>query len=338
MIQDSSPEETPSERLVRKRRNKTTTTADASSERVERVEPKRNLADKTKNKKSRSQSPSVRTPEAGSRKCEYKIAPEEPTTPGMVRSPAMHEGFRAEDWIVDRLDDPPEASGIDNQPEAAVFILQRPSHVIQFHLIALKFILIELFGIQSLLQEEQTLPAEAAEVAEATQWLPAPSTLHLEAESIRSTSPAGSDNVFVAAAPEAELPDQLVFRPPEGFADSPGSQFPPPDPAPIPAAVEDDNPECGGAKRKRDSGRNKRAKSCTLPQVGGSTSTGGGDFLAGSTKSLHDGSASGASGGPNRAASANEMWYPETHLPPKRQLTVRARSEERERWNRPTRR
>ena len=32
-----------------------------------------------------------------------------------------------------------------------------------------------------------------------------------------------------------------------------------------------------------------------------------------------------------RTESANEMWYPQTHLPPKRQLTVRAKSEERDR-------
>lgn len=198
---------------------------------------------------------------------------------------------------------------------------------------------------------ENPFPAEVA-TDKPIQWLPAPSPSHGGTESNRSLSPAGSDNVFASEVPEAA--EQLVFRPPEGFADSPSSLLPtptpalppPPPPTPMEQAHQPDQDlvaaESGGAKRKRDSGRSKRAKSCTLPDVGGTTDE---HPMSGSTQSLEtrmggeDSAASGRDGGgPNRAVSAAEMWYPETHLPPKRQLTVRARSEERERWNKPTRR
>ncbi|XP_059471674.1 uncharacterized protein LOC132194433 isoform X2 [Neocloeon triangulifer] len=36
------------------------------------------------------------------RKHRHPVEPAEVTTPGMVRSPAMHQGFRAEDWVVSR--------------------------------------------------------------------------------------------------------------------------------------------------------------------------------------------------------------------------------------------
>ena len=191
--------------------------------------------------------------------------------------------------------------------------------------------------------QENPLPDEVAQATPQPQWLLTPSGSKPDPESIRSASPAGSDNVFVAEPPEA--PDHLVFRPPEGFADSPSSLFPPPPVLPLPPG--DDISE-GGAKRKRDSGRSKRAKSSTLPDavatvdahLGGSTKsleTGTGDASVGRELDV-DWTPSGGRSGPNRAVSTNEMWYPETHLPPKRQLTVRAKSEERERWNKPTRR
>ena len=191
--------------------------------------------------------------------------------------------------------------------------------------------------------QENPLPDEVAQATPQPQWLLTPSGSKPDPESIRSASPAGSDNVFVAEPPEA--PDHLVFRPPEGFADSPSSLFPPPPVLPLPP---DDDISEGGAKRKRDSGRSKRAKSSTLPDAVATVDA----HLGGSTKSLEAGTGdasvrreldvdwtpSGGRSGPNRAVSTNEMWYPETHLPPKRQLTVRAKSEERERWNKPTRR
>lgn len=239
-------------------------------------------------------------------------------TPGMVRSPAMHEGFRMEDWMVQRSDIPAPPPPLPAQQpivqDLSCITLQHPS-------------------------ESSDVPVEIL----AAQWgLLAPGTTshQQQCDSIRSVSP-GSDNVFVSES--TELPSAAVVKPPEGFADSPvalGAGWCAAAPR-SPLAGGDGLAECGGdestkegARRKRDSGRNKRTKSCTLPSGGGGKS----DHLSGSTQSLEGSGSPDGQSTPHRAVSASDMWYPETQLPPKRQLTVRAKSEERERWSRPIRR
>lgn len=217
-------------------------------------------------------------------------------TPGMVRSPAMHEGFRAEDWIASGGAQP--SQGATSTPVATVpsdefFKLQHPS--------------------ESSEQADAPPPTSNLDMA---RWLaPSPNNKHLD--SVRSGSP-GSDSVFLNDTTELSGPisgGSMMMKPPEGFADSPVRS--------TEEVSTSASAECQ-VKKKRDSGRGKRTKSCTLPTGEGADGS--------SSLSLED-------GGPQRTVSAVDvMWYPETQLPPKRQLTVRAKSEERDRWSRPSRR
>lgn len=292
-------------------------------------------ADKTKHKKAKSRDASATTPNSHNasdsgvaRKRDSQIIGQVVTTPGMVRSPAMHEGFRIADWVAARSPKtsppPPTESSLMNDQQ--IFTLQHPS--------------------ESSFQE-----IEASSELTGTPWnLMAPSPSQ-NCDSIRSASP-GSDNVFVSET--VELSGNGVVKPPEGFADSPATLMADwnlPSAGSLigggdgPATVDhnDDDQEhqsvghqqCSQQqqepKRKRDSGRGKRTKSCTLPA--GSLSASG---LSLETAGTRD--EAGENQGPHRAVSTIDMWYPETQLPPKRQLTVRAKSEERERWSRPARR
>jgi hypothetical protein len=232
------------------------------------------------------------------------------TTPGMVRSPAMHEGFRLADWDIVT---PQTTSLADADPSEGrkYFTLQHPS------------------------QESFHDPDNMADMV-GTSWnLMAPSlTQQPNCDSIRSASP-GSDNVFVSETTVSELPcgNSGVPPPPEGFADSPATLIPDwglPSPSTKitsgPAeSTNGDNQDT--TKRKRDSGRGKRTKSCTLPASNFNVSGLSLETATGTDENV-----------PHRAVSTIDMWYPETQLPPKRQLTVRAKSEERERFNRPARR
>lgn len=236
----------------------------------------------------------------------------EVTTPGMVRSPAMHEGFRLADWDVVT---PSLASAEAIEARSNYFTLQHPSEG-SFH-----------------------DPDNMADMV-GTSWnLMAPtSTPQQNCDSIRSASP-GSDNVFVSETTAELSGNGGVPPPPEGFADSPATLAPdwglPSPSTKISSSIvggpsESTNGENAEAtKRKRDSGRGKRTKSCTLPATSNFSVSG---------LSLEAGTGDRNEVLPHRAVSTIDMWYPETQLPPKRQLTVRAKSEERERFNRPARR
>lgn len=248
----------------------------------------------SKHKKARSRDATTPVADAQRNKRDSQIGAGA-TTPGMVRSPAMHEGFRLADWA-QQQQPLPNASD-----DANFFTLQHPSESGSF-------------------QENNNNP----EVTEGTSWnLMAPSSSHPQqnCESIRSVSP-GSDNVFVSET--VELSGNGVVKPPEGFADSPATLVADWN-LPVASAVDSTASEGHQeTKRKhRDSGRGKRTKSCTLPSSSGLSLEGSGG--PGSPE---------LSCGPHRAVSTIDMWYPETQLPPKRQLTVRAKSEERERWSR----
>ena len=236
---------------------------------------------------------------------------------GMVRSPAMHEGFRKEDWVVER-----------STPTAECSVQADPTVLVH----------------HASVSESGNHPTDQ----EPDRLAPAPTEpkKHLSCESLRSISP-GSDNVFVVdtnSGVSASAGSEVVI-PPEGFQDSPVNLR-----AAWPAEGRDSNSgieASDGCKRKhRDSARGQRAQSCSLPVAESSPQN-----LSGSTKSLEAPAdwedspsagrknSSGAERGPNRAVSAGDMcWFPETQLPPKRQLTVRAKSEERERGNRSGRR
>ena len=233
-------------------------------------------------------------------------------TPGMVRSPAMHEGFRLDDWVArtprtPSNQNPPPAHQLPSQQQtestSSVFssVIQRPSES----------------GSSPIQPDKQAATVVGAQ----QQHRLAPSPSH-HCDSARSVSP-GSDNVFVSESTEMLLMSggSGTVKPPEGFADSPVTR----EPISLVSIGGGESETCG-IKRKPDSGRGKRAKSCTLP----TGSTGGSNLdLQGDE---------GDSSQPVRAVSTIDVWYPETQLPPKRQLTVRAKSEERERWNRPARR
>ena len=233
-------------------------------------------------------------------------------TPGMVRSPAMHEGFRLDDWVArtprtpsNQNPPPPHQLPSQQQTEStsSVFssVIQRPSES----------------GSSPIQPDKQAATVVGAQ----QQHRLAPSPSH-HCDSARSVSP-GSDNVFVSESTEMLLMSggSGTVKPPEGFADSPVTR----EPISLVSIGGGESETCG-IKRKPDSGRGKRAKSCTLP----TGSTGGSNLdLQGDE---------GDSSQPVRAVSTIDVWYPETQLPPKRQLTVRAKSEERERWNRPARR
>ena len=110
---ESSGDESPSERSVRKRRNKAAADPSLCVDRnpsTQETAKMHRSVDKTKTKKSRSQSPNTnashKTQTQAEAQGEAQGEAQETQTAGMVRSPAMHEGFRLEDWIVDRLDDP----------------------------------------------------------------------------------------------------------------------------------------------------------------------------------------------------------------------------------------
>ncbi|XP_046634957.1 uncharacterized protein LOC124314010 isoform X4 [Daphnia pulicaria] len=236
----------------------------------------------------------------------------EVTTPGMVRSPAMHEGFRLADWDVVT---PSLASAEAIEARSNYFTLQHPSEG-SFH-----------------------DPDNMADMV-GTSWnLMAPtSTPQQNCDSIRSASP-GSDNVFVSETTAELSGNGGVPPPPEGFADSPATLapdwgLPSPSTKISSSIVGGPSDSTNGenletTKRKRDSGRGKRTKSCTLPATSNFSVSG---------LSLEVGTGDRNEVLPHRAVSTIDMWYPETQLPPKRQLTVRAKSEERERFNRPARR
>lgn len=298
------------DRSSRKRRSNKNNTAAPANESGHGMTDKR-PSDKTKHKKARSRDATTpnnnaSNPDGGARKRDSQIA-SEVTTPGMVRSPAMHEGFRIADWVASRS--PKTSPPPPELEEPQIFTLQHPS-------------------------ESSYHDTEVSSALPGTPWnLMAPSPSH-NCESTRSASP-GSDNVFVSET--VEMSAGGVVKPPEGFADSPASLLPDwnlSSPG-IPPGADGSQPVDSGdsqnqpqeSKRKRENGRGKRTKSCTLPS---------GNFSA-SGLSL-EAAGTGESQGPHRAVSTIDMWYPETQLPPKRQLTVRAKSEERERWNRPARR
>jgi hypothetical protein len=226
----------------------------------------------------------------------------------------MHEGFRIDDWVsrTPRTPSnqnpspplpPPPPPPQQTESTSSVFssVIQRPSES----------------G-----SSPNQLDNQAVSVVGAQQHRLAPSPSPHHCDSARSVSP-GSDNVFVSESTEMLLMSggSGTVNPPEGFADSPVTR----EPISLVSTGIDESESCG-IKRKPDSGRGKRAKSCTLP-----TGTAGGSNL---DLQGDDGDAS----QPIRAVSTIDVWYPETQLPPKRQLTVRAKSEERERWNRPARR
>jgi len=221
-------------------------------------------------------------------------APELLLTPGMVRSPAMHEGFRPEDWITNN---PPT----EPAPTEEFFRLQHPSE-----------------SSDSAAINPITPHPSTASAIDMARWLaPSPSGQHKNG-SVRSASP-GSDSVFLSEGSARNNQGAEGVKPPEGFADSPVRSSPPTDVL-----------QQGSTGRKNGShhhkkGSSKRSKSCA-----GSTSQG----------SLQGEEAAGLApeGSPRTISASEVMWYPETQLPPKRQLTVRAKSEERERWNRPARR
>lgn len=304
---DSDDNEEAGDRSSRKRRSNKNNTAAVANESGHGMTERR-PSDKTKHKKAKSRDATTpnnsSNPDGGARKRDSQIV-NEVTTPGMVRSPAMHEGFRIADWVASRSpktspQPPPESE------EPQIFTLQHPS-------------------------ESSYNDAEAASALPGTPWnLKAPSPSQ-HCESTRSASP-GSDNVFVSET--VEMSTSGVVNPPEGFADSPASLLPDWN-LPSPGGADGCHPVDSGenlihpleSKRKRESGRGKRTKSCTLPS-GNLSASGLSLEAAGTTESE----------GPHRAVSTIDMWYPETQLPPKRQLTVRAKSEERERWNRPARR
>lgn len=222
-------------------------------------------------------------------------------TPGMVRSPAMHEGFRIDDWVARTPRTPSQVENVFST------VVQRPSES----------------GSSPIQPSAAQGGGEGGITAAALHRL-APSPSH-HCDSARSISP-GSDNVFVSESTEMLLMSVGgtggPVKPPEGFADSPVTREP--------VAVDNESQLCA-IKRKPDSGRGKRAKSCTLPS--GSTGE--------SNKNDHHQDLdcdSACHHQPVRAVSTIDVWYPETQLPPKRTLTVRAKSEERERWNRPARR
>jgi hypothetical protein len=234
----------------------------------------------------------------------------EVTTPGMVRSPAMHEGFRLADWDVVT----PSLASAEAIEARNYFTLQHPSEG-SFH-----------------------DPDNMADMV-GTSWnLMAPtSTPQQNCDSIRSASP-GSDNVFVSETTAELSGNGGVPPPPEGFADSPATLAPdwglPSPSTKISSSIGGPSDSTNGenletTKRKRDSGRGKRTKSCTLPATSNFSVSG---------LSLEVGTGDRNEVLPHRAVSTIDMWYPETQLPPKRQLTVRAKSEERERFNRPARR
>ena len=307
---DSEDNEENTDRSSRKRRSNKSNSASAATEQQSHGTDsvKRPSA---KHKKSRSRDPTTPAGSAdGVRKRDSQIV--EATTPGMVRSPAMHEGFRMADWVSVQQQPLPHASDDPN-----FFTLQHPSES------------------GSSYQE-----ASAPEVV-GMSWknlMPAPSPSNQQnCESIRSVSP-GSDNVFVSETVDLPGGNGVVVKPPEGFADSPATlvpdwNLPSPGGVKVKPATDSTNHHHHETKRKRDSGRGKRTKSCTLPA--GSNLSSSGLSLEGSPGSPELGHHQ----GPMRAVSTIDMWYPETQLPPKRQLTVRAKSEERERWSsRPGRR
>ena len=319
---DDNNEDVGDRSVIRKRRNNKNSAPAESAD-----SSKRSTSDKNSKHKKSGRHRDAITPTAGSGHpdchggARKRDSQTEVTTPGMVRSPAMHEGFRMADWVAARSSPPPPPPPLlppQIVDDPKIFTLQHPS--------------------ESSFQDQD--PSNA-EIVESSSWnLMAPASSHHNCDSIRSASP-GSDNVFVSETVEMSG-NGVVVKPPEGFADSPAAMSIPIDwtipssPGDVTRSGTGSQPPDNGSsqpetKRKRDSGRGKRTKSCTLPSgnlsaSGLSLETSGSDATAAMAQ------------GPHRAVSTIDMWYPETQLPPKRQLTVRAKSEERDRWNRPGRR